>query len=93
MIVQITKISYFLVPLLFILGLYFNYSFQKIKEVETKKLQFLFDEIKIEKNVSHQLKNVPKEAEKLNKSTQNKILKIKINIFNTCFSLSEIFKV
>lgn len=83
--------SYYLVPIIFILGCYFYFSYQKLKEVEVKKLQFLQAEISSEKKVAHQLKNVPKEVEKLNNTTKIKLLKIKIDIFNTNFTLSELF--
>lgn len=90
MIAQITKISYFLIPFLIILGSSFYYSFQKLKEVETKKIKLLYAEISSEKKVAFQLENVPKVVEKINNATQNKLLKIKVAIFNVDFTLNEI---
>lgn len=91
MIDQITKISYFLLPLLFILGGYCYASFQKLKRVEVKKTQLLYAEILSEKEVAHQLKNAPKKVEKFNNATQTKLLKIRVAVFNIDFSFNEIF--
>ena len=90
MITQLTQISYFLLPLLFILGCYCYRSFQKLKKSEAVKLQLLSAEISSEKKVAYQLKNIPKEVQKLNNVTQNKILEIKVGVFNLDFSLNEI---
>lgn len=89
--IETLKISYYLIPILVILVGYFYYSFQKLRKVETERLQFLFAEILLEKEVAHQFKNVPKKVNKLNNSIEQKISKIKVAIFNIDFSLSEIF--
>jgi hypothetical protein len=91
LIAQITQISYFLLPLLFILGCYFYSSLRRLKEAETKKLNLLYAEITSEKEVAHQLNKTPKEIEKINNSIHNKLLKIKVDVFNLDYSLTEIF--
>lgn len=89
--IETLKISYYLIPILVILVGYFYYSFQKLRKVETERLQFLYAEILLEKEIAHQFKNVPKKVNRLNNSIEQKISKIKVAIFNIDFSLSEIF--
>lgn len=74
-----------------ILGSYFYYSFQKLKKVETKRLQLLYAEILLEKEVMQHFKKESKKTAGLNNSIEQKLLKIKVSIFNIDFSLSEIF--
>jgi hypothetical protein len=73
------------------LSCYFYVSFQNLKKAEALKIKFLYSEISSEKEAAHQLKNVPKKVEELNKSTNNKLLKIKVVVFNFDFSFNEIF--
>jgi len=89
--IETLKISYYLIPILVILVGYFYYSFQKLRKVETERLQLLYAEILLEKEVAHQFKNVPKKGNKLNNPIEQKISKIKVAIFNIDFNLSEIF--
>lgn len=89
---QITQIAYFLFPLLFILGGYYYRSFQNLKSSESRKTALLLAEISSEKEVAYQLKSVSKETQKLNNATQEKLLKIKVGVFNIDFSLGEILQ-
>lgn len=91
MITQIIKVTYYLLPLILILGFYFYVSYQKLKKLEIDRLQFLYAEIASEKNIKHQLKNTPKEVKKISATTQHKLYKIKVAVFNIDFSVSEIF--
>ena len=88
---QITNATYYLVPLIFILGGYFYVSFQKLKKIETEKLQLLYTEILFEKDIAYQFKNKSKKTNSLNNSIEQKLLKIKLALFNIDFSLNEIF--
>ena len=90
MIAQITKISYFLLPLLFILGVYCYTSFQKLKKAEAIKLQLLYIELDSEKVLSEKLKLTSKKVKKRDSTLYQKLLKIKIGIFNVDFTLSEL---
>ena len=89
--IQILKISYYLIPILVILGSYYYYSFQKMKKVKTERLQLLYAEILLEKEVMQHFKKESKKTAGLNNSIEQKLLKIKVSIFNIDFSLSEIF--
>lgn len=89
--IETLKISYYLIPILVILGSYFYYSFQKLKIAETEKMQLLYEEISHEKEVAHQYKNESKEINRLRISIQQKISTIKVAIINMDFSFSEIF--
>ena len=88
---QITNVIYYLVPLIFILGGYFYVSFQKLKKIETERLQLLNSKILLEEQMAYQFKNVSKSTNILNNSIEQKLLKIKVAIFNIDFSLNEIF--
>ncbi len=90
MTIQITKIGYFLLAITILLMGYFYFSFQKIKKAELERLKILSNEIDTEKNIEYQLKDTSKKIQRLNKSTQFKLLQIKIDIFNINFTLSEI---
>lgn len=89
--IQILKISYFLIPVLVLFGMCFYVSFQKLKKNENKRLQHLYTEILLEEEMAHQFKNVSKRTSILNNSFEQKILKIKVAIINIDFSLNEIF--
>ena len=89
--IQTLKVSYYLIPILVILGSYFYVSFQKLRKLKIDRLQLLYTEISHEKEIAHQFKNVPKSINTLNNSIHQKILKIKVVIINIDFSLSEIF--
>lgn len=91
MTIQITKLVSFLIPFTIILISYFYFSFLTTRKSESEKLKALSTEINLEKNIKIQLKNISKELEELNKHTQNKLLQIKIGIFNIDFTLSEMF--
>ncbi|MFY9241617.1 MAG: hypothetical protein WAO74_01170 [Polaribacter sp.] len=90
MITQITKTAYFIIPLLFILGVYFYYTFKKFKEVDSKKLALLYAEIALEKRIALELQDAPKIIEKLEYSFHNKLQKIKVAVLDVNFSLKEI---
>ena len=91
MINQLIKLTFFLIPLLFILGAWFYYSFQKLKRLENEKLESLYAKINAEENIAMTLKNTPKETAFLMATTQNKLQNIKVAFFNINFSLNEIF--
>ncbi len=72
-----------------VLGFYISY--QKLKKSENQNLNLLYLELASEKKMANQLKSVPNKIQKLDYYTQNKLRKIKIDILNINFTLSEIF--
>ena len=88
---QIIKVTYYLVPLMLILGGYFYVSYKKLRKLETDKLQLLYAEISSEKELEYQFNSAFEAVEKSKISTKNKFLKIKTALFNIEFTLSEIF--
>ncbi|MGY8909306.1 MAG: hypothetical protein ACKVIG_05495 [Flavobacteriales bacterium] len=89
--IQILKISYYLIPVLVLFGMCFYISFQKLKKNENERIQHLYTEILLEEQMAHQFKIVSERTNILNNSIEQKLLKIKVSIFNIDFSLSEIF--
>ncbi len=49
-------------------------------------------ELDSEKKKANQLKNISEKIKKTNNSTHLKLLKIRVDIFNIDFTLSEVFK-
>ncbi|OAD46706.1 hypothetical protein [Polaribacter atrinae] len=68
------------------------FTFQKTKEVEEEKISLINLELASEKKIANQLKGIPKKVERLNYSTQNKLLRIKVSVFNLNFTFDELFK-
>lgn len=79
--------------LLFVIGLiiYFTINYQRIKVIEADRLKFLHAEIEVEKKASKQLEKAPQEIQLLNKNTHLKFQKIKVDVLDINFTLSEIF--
>ena len=92
MIDQIIKSLYIVFPLISIIGIWFYVSFQKLKQTDTKNLNLLCLELASEKKTANLLKNTSKKVELLSNSTHKKLQKIKVDILNIDFTLSEIFK-
>ncbi len=84
-------IFWFLLLLKVVLIIYFVINHQKLKAVETNRLNLLYAEYKAEKNKAIKLKKTPKQIQLLKKNTHQKILKIKIDVVNIRFTLNEIF--
>lgn len=85
-------ILFIISPIIFflLLGLYFSY--QKLKNAEIENFNLLELELDSEKKKAHQLKNVSEKIKIINNSTHLKLLKIRVDIFNIDFTLSEVFK-
>lgn len=86
-----TLITTILFPLILILIIGLYISFQKLKNSENQALQLVYLDLDKEKNIKNQLKSTSEKITSLENSTQEKILKIKVGIFNIDFTLSEIF--
>ena len=86
-----THILLLFLLLLIALIVYFKMNFQQIKAAEIDRLNLIVTEIEAEKKTSEQLKNLPQEIVSLKKGTQQKLQKIKIDILDIDFTLSEIF--
>lgn len=85
-----TIIPLFVSLIIVIIIWFFYVSYQKLKRLENEKLNLLYLTLASEKKKANQLKNVSKKVEKIEVSTQRKILKINVAIFNLEFSLKEI---
>lgn len=73
------------------LGYYYYQSFQKTKKEEAKRLQLLYADILYEENQKHQLKKKIKIDNQLNSDIKTKIIKIKVDVININFTLTELF--
>mgnify|MGYP000147380897 CR=1 FL=1 len=85
---------FLLVSLLFailVLTIFLSINFKKYRIVETDKLLFLNNQIESEKIVSQNLKSSTLEIDLLSQKTQLKLQKIKVDVLETNYSLSEIF--
>lgn len=85
-------IPFIISPIIFFLLLGFYLSYQKLKNSEIENFNLLKLELDSEKKKAHQLKNVPERIKIINNSTHLKLLKIRVDIFNIDFTLSEVFK-
>ena len=74
-----------------LLSIYFLFEYQKLKNIETKKLSILNQELEKEKNLSIQLQTLPEEINIIKRNTNLKIQKIKVSTLSIDFSLREIF--
>ncbi|PWG06177.1 hypothetical protein DIS07_07040 [Polaribacter aquimarinus] len=66
-------------------------NYKKHRIVETNKLLLLYKQIESEKRVSKGLKKTSLEIDLLSEKTQQKLQKMKVDVLETHFSLSEIF--
>ena len=71
-----------------ILGLYVSY--QKLKKSDYRNLNLLSLELASEKKLANQLNKTPKKVKNLEISINQKIIKIKVELFNINFTLKEI---
>ncbi|MEE9407314.1 MAG: hypothetical protein V3V28_04470 [Polaribacter sp.] len=62
-----------------------------MKEIENEKLSIIYNELESEKEISLQLKTIPQEIKLIERSTQQKLQKIKVDVLNIDFSFREIF--
>ena len=69
---------------------YFSFSYQKLKNVETTRLQSIFLEIEVEKNNSQNLKNTSAKIDALERKTNLFFRTINVEIFNIDFSYKEV---
>lgn len=84
-------IPFILVPLILSILYWFSKTYQEFKIEESKKIHLIYLELTSEKNIEHQLKETSLEIEKLENSIKNKLLIIKVAVFNIDFTLKEIF--
>lgn len=77
--------------ILVVLVLWFSFTYHQIKSTEEKKINFLYAELSSEKEIYNQLKNADVEVKRIEKNIKIKLIKIKVNVFNINFTLSEIF--
>jgi hypothetical protein len=89
---NIFLISFIVYPIIIFLLLRLYNSYQKLKKSETENLNLLKMELDSEKKKANQLKNISEKIKKTNNSTHLKLLKIRVDIFNIDFTLSEVFK-
>ncbi|MGK0414278.1 MAG: hypothetical protein ACJA1B_002501 [Polaribacter sp.] len=80
-----------MVPSVLLILFWFSKKYQYLKYQETKRLELLYVELASEKKIAIRLKNTPKKVQELDRSIQKKLLKIRVNIFNIDFTLSEFF--
>lgn len=66
-------------------------SYSKLKQKEILRLQRVYQEINFEKGIKEKLKYVKIETSRTESKIQEKLVKIKIDIFNLNFTLNEIF--
>ena len=71
-----------------ILGFYVSY--QKLKKSDYRNLNLLSLELASEKKLANQLNKTPKKVKNLEISINQKIIKIKVELFNINFTLKEI---
>ena len=71
------------------ISLFVNY--QKLKLTENSRLQYLVNEINIEKKISKNLEEKKTEVKQIRNKIDYQFLKIKTLVFNLDFSLNEIF--
>ncbi len=89
---MLTEILFLILLLLPIaLIIYFIEDYNNTKTIEINKIHVLSSEIHIEKNIAKKLKCSNKELTALNGGIEKKIQKIKVDIFNIEYTLSEIF--
>ena len=77
---------------IFLSGLIFLFysSFEKLKKSESKKLNAIYTELELEKTISRKLKIVPSKVEKIENETRKRFMKIRVDILNIDFTISEI---
>ncbi|WP_435414496.1 hypothetical protein [Polaribacter aestuariivivens] len=73
------------------ISIYLINNYKQLKTNEINKLNYLFLDLKKEKLTSNQLQKLPTELKTLEQNTQQKLQKIKVDVLNINFSLSEIF--
>ena len=71
------------------IGLFISY--QKLKLIESNRLQYLLNEINTEKKISKNLEKKKTEVKQIRNKIDYQFLKIKTLLFNLDFSLNEIF--
>lgn len=77
--------------LLIALVIYFKIRFQQLKVLETRRLNLICVEIEAEKKKRKKLLTSPQEILFIKKETQQRLQKIKVDILNINFTLSEVF--
>ena len=82
---------FILTPILFVIGFWCYYDFKSFKEKENSELNTLYCDLEAEKQLKERLKKTPDEIYNIEKNIHQKILKIKIDIFNLNFSIKEVF--
>lgn len=84
-------IPYFFSVLLIFLAIWQFQNYQKYQVLASKKNEQLAMEFDIENKKTSQLKNVSKKIINLEKNTNQKLVKIQIEIINIDFTLNEIW--
>lgn len=84
-------IPYFFSVLLIFLAIWQFQNYQKYQVLASQKNELLAMEIDIENKKMTQLKNVTKKIINLEKNTNQKLVKIQIEIINIDFTLNEIW--
>lgn len=85
---NILVVSILLFIVVFII--YFTIDYKRMKVVELYKLNNLFSEIEHEKKIANKLKSAPKEIYFIKKEMHQKLQKIKVDVLNIHFTLSEL---
>lgn len=88
---MLTEILFPILLLSIALIIYFLEDYSYVKKNGINKIHLLSSEIQIEKSIAEKLKYSNKELTALNGGIEKKIQKIKVDIFNIEYTLSEIF--
>lgn len=71
--------------------IYCIFKYRKVKEISHINLLLIYNELEYEKKSALHLKAIPQKIRLIEQNTQQKLQRIKVEVFNIDFSVHEIF--